>query len=71
MRQATSIGSLFGMGLPRLRLPGNGRIVGAIEPRKGDLIPVYGPAPVKSGKRYRDSGYPGSVRRRMAAMEEP
>jgi hypothetical protein len=68
MRQATSIGSIFGMGLglPYRLLPGNERIVGAIESRTGDLVPVFGPAPIKSGKRYRDSGYPGSVRRRTA-----
>jgi hypothetical protein len=66
MRQATSSGSLFSMGLALLRKPGDGRIVGAIETRTGDLTPVYGPAPIKTGKRYRNSGYPGSVRRRMA-----
>ncbi len=58
----------------RIRVkPGNGQIVGYIASKVRDKksrdgfriepIAVYGATPVRTGKRYRDSGYPGSVRR--------
>jgi hypothetical protein len=51
---------------PFVRLkPGNGIVVASIKTKTGNTIPVYGPYRVKTGKRYIDSGYPGSVRRRM------
>ncbi len=46
--------------------PGDGTVAYTFTDKLGNEIPVYNDRPLKTGKKYKNSGYSGSVRRRMA-----
>jgi hypothetical protein len=50
----------------RRQLPGDGTVAYTFTDKLGNEISVYNDRPLKTGKKYKDSGYSGSVRRRMA-----